>query len=114
MKKKSTPGTTCTSKNTLTAGEICSIIRAGGKSGLQKLVFNGLSLEFGGDVISTMSTQPFNQLSSATETQPQMEFPGTDSDQDDFAELLAVEDPVAWERLQLEGDNNAENGHSKA
>ncbi len=103
----------------LTAGEICSIIKAGGKSGLQKLAFHGLSIEFKQSTKEiVVSEQSLSPLGRVAEDPKQMELPSIpfeeDLDHEAINDLMAVEDPERWEKLMLEDDDNAQDGHSQA
>jgi len=101
-------------KNTLTSTEICNIIRACGKSGLSKLSFGELQLEFDSGAKEEKVAGPIQQILKAEDFE-QLSMPlDGDSSQDlempdDVLKMhLATSDPVAWERMQLEGDDYAE------
>lgn len=110
-------------KNHLTAKDICSIIKVSGKSGLSKLVYQGLHLEFRNPTAEIVDLQS-DQITDVTKDLKQLSFgdlgnldspkePEGASEVEDMH--LAVSDPVAWERKHLEGiDYGEENGHNEA
>lgn len=100
-------------KNTLTAAEICNIIRTAGRSSLKKLDYGDLHLEFGQATKEIVGiTQP--QLDQLAQESPQMTLP-IDEENLSNNELsgldldhLAVTDPAAWDKYQLEGSDYAD------
>lgn len=109
-------------KNTLTAKDICSIIKASAKSGLTKLVYQDLHLEFSHtttDIVGLKRTETLAQ--TIEDIQPQMSFPVDEvksaaRPEDEVDELedmhLATTNPELWEQRHLESINNApEDGH---
>lgn len=116
-KKKSNSGMTSTKpdsqKNSLTAADICNIIKACKKSDILKLDFDKLHLEFGQalphskavvpDVVNTtQGVADTAQMSLLPETG---DIPTSDEDVvDDILDMhLATMDPVGWEKKHLEG-----------
>jgi len=101
-------------KNTLTSKEICNIIRACSKSGLVKLSFDGLHLEFGENAKETIGIKPTQQVLMAPEAeQLSMPLDGESSADlemtDEVLQMhLATSDPALWEKMQLEGTDYAE------
>ncbi len=126
LKKKSRPGTTFMGhekqKNHLTARDICNIIKTSGKSGLKKLVYQDLHLEFSDTTaeivdLQTGQTLPIQKDISqlSFESLGELDSPAIES-VDEIQDMhLAVTDPVAWEKSHLEGnDYAAQNEHNEA
>lgn len=105
-------------KNDLTAREICNIIRACKDTGLTKLEFGQLHLEFNSTTEIVDSDQPQQIVTKPDEVfQPQLDLPGLDAQPLDFQEMkdqMMIMDPERWEKLELEGESYAEDGHRQA
>jgi len=104
----------------ITADDICNIIKASKKSGLTKLVFGDLSLEFSTAAIvverkdtTIPTTEDISQLSFGE--LGKLDSPGKTEEEDDAIDdmHLAVSDPVAWEIKHLEGHADAATGHNE-
>lgn len=81
----------------LTAKDICSIIRACKSSGVKKFKLSSLEFDLEADSSVQLRT-PYWGTNAAQDDTNQMAF-----DHDEANMQLALENPVEWEKMQLEG-----------
>jgi hypothetical protein len=90
----------------LTASDICNIIKACQDSAVKRVVYGDLTIELGSPADEIAAQSNFNLPESNFPKQldeaPQQTSFSIDDD------LLVVEDPVEYERRQLEGDDGIE------
>lgn len=93
----------------LTAKDICAILRACASNGVREFKLGSLHAVFGSKAIdqgdNTKSKIPAEtQLELPIPEEPNTEEADLATPQDDY--LLAVTDPIEWERRQLEEEQN--------
>lgn len=87
-----------------TASDICSIIKACKGSGVTELVLGDLKIGFGPKDHAWPEMPLPRQLNFKDVDSNQNASP-TEIDQEEINYQLAIDDPVAWERQQLEGND---------